>query len=51
MIHLIGGLIALVLIFLISKVDSIGIREAKILTILGWFIALYSAKGGLYCND
>lgn len=47
MINLIGCLTALVLSLLISKVDSIGIKEAKILTIFGWFIALCFAKGGV----
>ena len=47
MIDFIGCLTALVLSLLISKVESIGIREAKILTIIGWFIALCFAKGGV----
>lgn len=47
MIDCIVGLITLVLIFLLSKVDSIGMREAKIITLLGWLIAIYSAKGGI----
>lgn len=47
MINLIGCLAALLLSFFISQVNSIGTREAKILTVLGWFIALYFAKGGL----
>ena len=47
MVNLIGCLTALVLSLLISKVESIGIREAKILTIIGWFITLCSAKGGI----
>lgn len=47
MVNLIGCLIALVLSLLISKIDSIGIREAKILTIFGWLITLYFAKGGI----
>ena len=47
MINLIGCLIALVLRLLISKANSIGIKEAKILTIFGWFIALGFAKGGM----
>jgi hypothetical protein len=50
MINLIGCLTVLVISLLLSQVDSIGIREAKILTIVGWFIALYFAKGGV-CND
>ena len=47
MINLIGCLIALVVSLLISKIDSIGIRETKILTIFGWLIALYFAIGRL----
>lgn len=47
MINFIGCLTALVLSLLLSQVDAIGIREAKILTILGWFIALCFAKGGV----
>lgn len=47
MINFIGCLTALVLILLISKVEFIGIREAKILTYLGWLIALYFAKRGM----
>lgn len=47
MINFIGCLTALVISLLISQADSIGIREAKILTIIGWFIALCFAKGGI----
>lgn len=47
MIDFIGCLTALVLSLLLSTVDSIGIKEAKILTIIGWFIALWFAKGGI----
>jgi len=47
MINLIGCVIALVISLLISKIDSIDIREAKILTIFGWLIALYFAKGDI----
>ena len=47
MVNFIGCLIAYVLGLLISKVDSIGIKEAKILTSIGWVIALWFAKGGM----
>ena len=47
MIDFIGCLTALLLNLLLSNVDSIGIREAKILTIIVWFIALYFAKEGI----
>jgi hypothetical protein len=47
MINLIGCLTVLVFSFLISNVNFIGIREAKILTIIGWFIALCFAKEGV----
>ena len=47
MINLIGCLAALVLSLIISSFDSIGTREAKILTIIGWFIALCFVKEGL----
>jgi hypothetical protein len=46
MINLIGCLTTLALILLLSKTDLIGIKEAKIITILGWFITLYFAKIG-----
>ena len=46
MIDIIGCLIALLLSLLISNVDSIGIKEAKILTIIGWSVALFCVKGG-----
>ena len=45
MINFIGCLIAFVIALLLSNVESIGIKEAKILTIIGWAIALYFAKG------
>ena len=44
MINLIGCLIAFVLSLIISKIDSIGIREAKILTIFGWLITYILLK-------
>ena len=44
MVNIIDCLTAFVLSLLISKVESIGIREAKILTSIGWLIALYVAK-------
>ena len=47
MINFIGCLIDLLLSLLISNVESIGIKEAKILTIIGWSVALFCAKGGL----
>ena len=45
MINLIGGITIVVLGLLLSNVESIGDKEVKIITILGWFIALYFAKG------
>ena len=42
----IGCLIALVISLSLSRVKSIGIKEAQILTCLGWVIALYFAKKG-----
>ena len=47
MINLIGCLIAFVLSLLISNIESIGIKEAKILTIFGWSITLCFAKEGI----
>ena len=47
MIDYIGCIIAFVIGLLLSKMDSIDIREAKILTILGWLIALYFGKGSI----
>lgn len=47
MINLIGCITVLVLGLLLSNVESIGEREVKIITILGWLIALSSAKGGM----
>jgi len=45
MINFIGCLTVLVLGLLLSNVESIGDREVKIITILGWLIALFFAKG------
>lgn len=47
MVNFIGCLTALILSLLISNIESIGIKQAKILTIFGWFIALCFAKGGI----
>ena len=47
MINLIGGITVLILGLLLSNFDSIGDKEVKIITILGWLIALFFAKGGL----
>lgn len=47
MIDFIGCLTVFVLSLLLSNVEFIGIREAKILTIIGRFIALCLAKGGI----
>jgi len=44
MINFIGCLIALAVGILLSNVESIGTREAKILTILGWVTALCCLK-------
>ena len=43
MINLIGSIAATVLGLLLSNVEFIGDREAKIITILGWLIALFFA--------
>ncbi len=45
MIDLIGGITIVVLSLLLSNVESIGDKEVKIITILGWLIALYFSKG------
>ena len=50
MINFIGCLIALIIGLLIGNVESIGIREIKILTIICWVIALCSIQGGLHYN-
>ena len=47
MINLIGSITVLILGLLLSNVECIGDREIKILTILGWLIALFFAKGGV----
>lgn len=47
MINFIGCIIALVLVLLLSNIESIGDREVKIISILGWLvwlIALFFAK-------
>ena len=44
MLNIIGCLTVFLLSLLLSYVDSLGIKEAKILTILGWLIALFYAK-------
>lgn len=44
MINLIGCIIAFGLGLLLSNVESIEDREVKIITILGWLIALFVAK-------
>ena len=48
MINFIGCLIALIVGLLIGNVESIDIRETKILTIICWVIALWSTQGGLH---
>ena len=47
-INFIGCLIALIVGLLIGNVESIGIRETKILTIICWVIALCSTQRGLH---
>lgn len=47
-INFIGCSIALIVGLLIGNVESIGIRETKILTIICWVIALYSTQGELH---
>ena len=47
MINLIAGITVLILGLLLSNVESIGAKEVRIITILGWVIALLFAKGGL----
>ena len=47
MINIIGCLTALLVSLLISSVESISIKEAKILTIIGWSVAFFFVKGGL----
>ena len=49
MINLIGCITVLILGLLLSNLESIGDREVKIITILGWLIALYFAQG--VCSD
>lgn len=45
MINYIGCLIAGIVALQLSKIESIGIKETKIISIIGWVIALYIAKG------
>ena len=45
MINLICCITVFVLGLLLSNVESIGDREIKIITILGWMIALLYARG------
>ena len=47
MINFIGCLTVFILGLLLSNLESIRDREVKIITILGWLIALFFAKGGL----
>ena len=47
MINLIGCITVFILGLLFSNIESIGDREAKIITILGWLIALLFTKGGI----
>ena len=47
MINLIGCLIVSIVGLLIGNVESISIKETKILTILGWLIVLLFAKGSI----
>ena len=47
MINYIGCLIAGIFVLLLNNVESIGIKETKIISIIGWVIALYFAKEGI----
>ena len=47
MINLIGCLTVFAIALLVSNIDSISDQEARIMTILGWFIALCFARGGI----
>ena len=47
MINYIGCITALVLGLLLNNVEWLGEKEAKIITILGWLIALFFAKGDM----
>ena len=47
MINFIGCLITFVIALLLSNIESIGIKETKILISIGWVIALYFAKEGV----
>ena len=46
MINILGCLAAVLFGFFLSNVESIGMKEAKILTVIGWSIALFCAQGG-----
>ena len=46
MANFIGGIIALGISLLLSKIDALGEKELRIITLLGWGIALYFATGG-----
>lgn len=48
MLDIICGLIAVAIGLFLSTFDWIGDREIKILTILGWVIAVLAAKGGYH---
>ena len=47
MINFIGCLTVYVIALLLSQVKYIGITEAKIITIIGWILTIYYAKGGI----
>lgn len=47
MLNLIAGITVLILGLLLSNLEFLGNREIKIITILGWLIALFFAKGGI----
>ena len=44
MINFISCLLATIIGLLLSNVDSISDKDAKILTIIGWAVALYYSK-------
>ena len=49
MINFIGCIIAFGISLLLSKIDALGDREIRILTLIGWAIALYFSTGDI--ND
>ena len=51
MVNIIGCLIVLILGLLIGNIESISIRETKILTLICWVIALYFARGDFQHYD